>query len=654
MREAPVLRVFWVLGADRVLRISAAIALVVAMVWVVGNALPLSGGPATWIHDSGNYYAAGERLNVGHSLYAYGPGDRHTLELLFGLPSPYLYPPLIGVLFRPVAAVLPFDLVVVAFWASGLVTFLAFLGWLLWRGSGATAVGILILVVPLAETAWSGNVSTFITIGITLAGIALLRGARSWAAGAVIGFTTVLKLSPAFLGWWLLVTRRWSVLRVAIAVGAVSLAVSVLGAGIDAHFQFLSISSEVARQGGIQGSIVGILRGLFDAPPDLMPLVAPLVSVVGAVAVVLLRQRERAAWAVAIATGVLASPVFNLTNVTLLLAAFVAFDRVLIPSGSPAGSRRARVGSRPLIALARMDTLGRVARILAVAVVVGYSVLVMVDVVGSMPPDAVTYLAAGERLNAGHPLYSLSPGDRPITTDVPGISVPLLSPPGIAVVWRPLAALGEWTVIPWWILGSALFVIALSVVVWRAWPTIAIVVLVLEPIAWLVAFGNVHTYIAAGMVLLWFVRDRPWAAAASDGEHGGPEAHARPTRALDRPRSADVGPDPRDIRCVARGDSLVFAPGALAEYIDVMRTGSGGIVLAGPCRRARCDAGPASARRLCGRGRDDDARDDVRGHPLAGGPADRADPAWVFQVGGAWSTRTEPTGLTGASVLPSQ
>jgi hypothetical protein len=329
MREAPVLRVFWVLGADRVLRISAAIALLVAMIWVVGNALPLSGGPATWIHDSGNYYAAGERLNVGHSLYAYGPGDRHTLELLFGLPSPYLYPPLIGVLFRPVAAVLPFDLVVVTFWASGLVAFLAFLGWLLLRGSAVTAAGILILVVPLAETAWSGNVSTFITIGITLAGIALLRGARSWGAGAVIGFTTVLKLSPAFLGWWLLVTRRWSVLHVAIAVGAVSLFVSVLGAGIDAHFQFLSISSEVARQGGIQGSIVGILRGLFDAPPDLMPLVAPLVSVVGAVGVVLLRQRERAAWAVAIATGVLASPVFNLTNVTLLLAAFVAFDRQL-------------------------------------------------------------------------------------------------------------------------------------------------------------------------------------------------------------------------------------------------------------------------------------------------------------------------------------
>lgn len=334
MRSVPVLRVLWVLGAERVLRIAAAIGLVVAMAWVVGNALPLTGGPAGWIHDSGNYYAAGERLNAGHSLYAYGPGDRHTLELLFGLPSPYLYPPLIGVLFRPIAAVLAFDPVVVVFWAGGLVSFLAFLGWLLYRGSAVTAVGVLVLLVPLAETAWSGNVSTFITIAITLATLALLRdagaagegrGARAAGTGAVIGFTSVLKLTPAFLAWWLLVTRRWSALRAAIVVGLVSLLVSVLGAGIDAHLKFLNISGEVARQGGIQGSLVGILRA-FDAPPDLMPLVAPVVSVCGVAAVWLLRRREPAAWAVAIATGVFASPIFNLTNVTLLLAVFVAFD----------------------------------------------------------------------------------------------------------------------------------------------------------------------------------------------------------------------------------------------------------------------------------------------------------------------------------------
>jgi len=58
-----------------------------------------------------------------------------------------------------------------------------------------------------------------------------------------------------------------------------------------------------------------------------MPLVAPIVSVVGVAGVWMLRHRPRAAWAVAIATGGFASPIFNLTNVTLLLAAFVAMDK---------------------------------------------------------------------------------------------------------------------------------------------------------------------------------------------------------------------------------------------------------------------------------------------------------------------------------------
>jgi glycosyl transferase family 87 len=323
-RDLPVLRVFDALGRERVLRLSAAIALVVGMVWVVGNAMPLSGDVTTWIHDAGNYYAAGERLNVGHSLYAYGPGDRHELELLFGLPSPYLYPPLIGVLFRPIASFLPYAPVVVAFWAAGMIAFLAFLGWLLYRGGTTIAVGILLLLVPLVETAWSGNVSTFITIAIILAWFALGSG-HPRVAGAIIGLTSVLKLTPVFLAWWLLVTRRWDALTTAVVVGLVSLGVGVLGAGIGAHFEYLHISDAVARGGGIQGSLVGILTAL-GASPDLMPLVAPIVSVIGIVAIWALRKRERAAWVVAIATGVFASPIFNLTNVTLLLAAFVALD----------------------------------------------------------------------------------------------------------------------------------------------------------------------------------------------------------------------------------------------------------------------------------------------------------------------------------------
>jgi hypothetical protein len=57
--------------------------------------------------------------------------------------------------------------------------------------------------------------------------------------------------------------------------------------------------------------------------------------------------------------------------------------------------------------------------------------------------DTWNYLAAGERLNAGHSIYALVAGDRPILLEPPS-AVPLISPPLVAVLWRPLAFLPDW------------------------------------------------------------------------------------------------------------------------------------------------------------------------------------------------------------------
>lgn len=69
--------------------------------------------------------------------------------------------------------------------------------------------------------------------------------------------------------------------------------------------------------------------------------------------------------------------------------------------------------------------------------------------------DPWNYLAAGERLNAGHPLYALSEGDRDVELRPPYWSTPLLSPPFIAVLWRPLALAGDVAMLLWWIGGVA-------------------------------------------------------------------------------------------------------------------------------------------------------------------------------------------------------
>jgi hypothetical protein len=127
--------------------------------------------------------------------------------------------------------------------------------------------------------------------------------------------------------------------------------------------------------------------------------------------------------------------------------------------------------------------------------------------------DAYVYLGAGERLNAGHPLYSLSPGDRPIPIQPPFWTAPLVSPPLIAVIWRPLAALpGEAGVVIWWLVSLlALGASILHVV--RRQPLVAGLALVLLsiPVALEACLGNVNALLLAGAIATWHWRDRPWA-----------------------------------------------------------------------------------------------------------------------------------------------
>jgi hypothetical protein len=124
---------------------------------------------------------------------------------------------------------------------------------------------------------------------------------------------------------------------------------------------------------------------------------------------------------------------------------------------------------------------------------------------GFIPGDAHNYLAAGERLNAGHPLYALSPGDRYVALKPPYWSVPLLSPPPIAVLWRPLAALpGESGVALWWA-AAILSVVGVVLALLRRRPVLAgLAVLGLAiPITYEIGVGNVNAFLLLGAVVFW-------------------------------------------------------------------------------------------------------------------------------------------------------
>jgi hypothetical protein len=140
----------------------------------------------------------------------------------------------------------------------------------------------------------------------------------------------------------------------------------------------------------------------------------------------------------------------------------------------------------------------------------------MFAIPGDIEPftDATTYLAAGERLNAGHSLYGpLQPDDRPVLIDPAFFHSPLLSPPTIAVIWRPIAA------VPFgfeaWLVGS--WIALLAAVAWIVFRTglvgAVVAVLLSDAIGNQLALGNVTAFFPGLLILAWTFRRRPWMAA---------------------------------------------------------------------------------------------------------------------------------------------
>jgi hypothetical protein len=122
--------------------------------------------------------------------------------------------------------------------------------------------------------------------------------------------------------------------------------------------------------------------------------------------------------------------------------------------------------------------------------------------------DPWNYLAAGERLNAGHPLYELSPGDRPVVIAPPYWTVPLLAPPPIAVFWRPLALLGESSMLLWGVAGL-IGVVGSAVFLARHSALLVVAILGID-LSLTVLSGNASAVVLPMLIAAWALRDRPW------------------------------------------------------------------------------------------------------------------------------------------------
>jgi Glycosyltransferase family 87 len=268
--------------------------------------------------DAFTYLAAGERLNDGHLLYALSPGDRPVdLHPPFWT-VPLLSPPPIAVLFRPLA-LLPNDLGPYVWWAASTAAIVGTILVMMRKRPILIGLAVLLLSIPLVYEIGVGNVNALLVAGIVAAWYLLVRG-RDVAAGALIATMTVLKLTPVVLAWWLITQRRWGAVRAFLVTGVALGLVSLIGAGISAHFEYLDIVRQTSTTGTSEWSLAGMARFLGVDPA--VAAVLPPIALIGGIALIwVLRDRPGLAYSVAVLTMLFGSPVVQVNWFTLLLAA---------------------------------------------------------------------------------------------------------------------------------------------------------------------------------------------------------------------------------------------------------------------------------------------------------------------------------------------
>ena len=284
--------------------------------------------------DSIVYLAAGERLNAGHALYALLPGDRQVgIEPPFWT-VPLLSPPPIAVVFRPLA-ILPADAGAYLWWFADIAAVVATIVLMMRRRPRLIAALVAGLSIPLVYEIGVGNLNGLVLLGLVLTWRATtLGGERS--VGVLAGLMTAFKLTPGVLGWWLLTARRWSAVGWAAGAGLAVLAISLAGAGLDAHLRYLDVIRDTATVGARPLSLAGmaIYVGVAPAIANVLPTAA---LVGGVVATAALRRRPGLAFAATVLTMVFGSPTVSINWFIYLLA-------VAAPLVWPLGEPRALAG----------------------------------------------------------------------------------------------------------------------------------------------------------------------------------------------------------------------------------------------------------------------------------------------------------------------
>ncbi len=186
-------------------------------------------------------------------------------------PLPFTYPPFAALVFFPLHY-LPFGVVGVA-WQLLTIAALFAVVWISFelllgdkltgaqRNSLAmawTAVGM--WTEPVRTTLDYGQVNVFLVLGAMVA----VRSSRWWISGFLVGFVAGIKLTPAITGLYFVARRRWATVAMSAAVFGMSVGISYLVIGDQAHKYFGTLLGDASRIGPVGSVWNQSLRGAIS------------------------------------------------------------------------------------------------------------------------------------------------------------------------------------------------------------------------------------------------------------------------------------------------------------------------------------------------------------------------------------------------------
>jgi len=248
--------------------------------------LGFSGGPSDFTQD----YAAGHALLHGVSIYG-GTIEEYTRNLLGFSGHFNFHPPTNAVFFLPLA-LLPYPLAFIVWNTANIILYGII--FILCQRMFHTTVPVWqmfsfgLVWWPFVHTTQLGQ-SSIVIAALLVFGWRVARGGQRPAlAGALFGLAATIKLFPAFLGVYFLLSRNWRALASMVGVFLGAAAASVLIVGREDALVYLStIMPQDVREWGhfpLNCSLTGLILPLLAASEFIQPLTAlPLSEVISAV-----------------------------------------------------------------------------------------------------------------------------------------------------------------------------------------------------------------------------------------------------------------------------------------------------------------------------------------------------------------------------------